>query len=281
MNYRHAYHAGNFADVIKHLVLTRIIAHLLKKDAPFRVIDTHAGIGLYDLEADEATRTQEWREGVARIGAPFEADAEAVLAPYRAVLASVKARHGASAYPGSPAIVREMLRSKDRGIFNELHPEDRQRLSARYNEVSNLKTLQLDAWDALHALIPPREKRGVVLIDPPFEVQGEMDRLVSELARAVAKWPTGIFAAWYPIKDPGALDRSLAPLQRFPRNVLRIEIHVGRPDDPTRLSGCGMAVVNPPWTLRTEMETVLPALAERLARQDYGAFRCDSLGAPA
>jgi 23S rRNA (adenine2030-N6)-methyltransferase len=281
MNYRHAYHAGNFADVVKHLVLTRILAHLLKKDSPFRVVDTHAGIGLYDLEADEATRTQEWREGIARLDTPFGAEVEAVLAPYRDVVASVKARHGAQVYPGSPAIIREMLRSKDRGIFNELHPEDYERLSERYNQVPNLKTLHLDAWNALHAMIPPREKRGVVLIDPPFEELGEMDRLVAELARAVEKWPSGILAAWYPVKDLRAVNRSLAPLGQFPKNVLRLEIYVERPDDPTRLTGCGMAIVNPPWTLQAEMETVLPALAERLARDDYGAFRCDSIGAPA
>jgi 23S rRNA (adenine2030-N6)-methyltransferase len=281
MNYRHAYHAGNFADVVKHLVLTRILAHLLKKDAPFRVVDTHAGIGLYDLEADEATRTQEWREGIARLDTPFGAEVEAVLAPYREVVASVKARYGAQVYPGSPAIIREMLRSKDRGIFNELHPEDHALLSERYNQVPNLKTLHVDAWNALHATIPPREKRGVVLIDPPFEEQGEMDRLVAELARAVEKWPGGIFAAWYPIKDLRAVNRSLAPLAQFPRNVLRLEIYVERPDDPARLTGCGMAIVNPPWTLQAEMETVLPSLAERLARDDYGAFRCDSIGAPA
>jgi 23S rRNA (adenine2030-N6)-methyltransferase len=281
MNYRHAYHAGNFADVVKHLVLTRILVYLAKKDTPFRVFDTHAGIGLYDLDADEATRTQEWREGVGRLDEPFDAAQEQVLAEYRGVLASVRERYGPSVYPGSPAIIREMLRPQDRGILNELHPQDFALLCERYNQVPNLKTLHLDAWSALHAMIPPREKRGLVLVDPPFEEPGEMDRLVEELARAIEKWPTGIFAAWYPVKDLRAVNRSLAPLAQFPRNVLRLELYVERPDDPTRLTGCGLAVVNPPWTLQNEMETVLPELAARLARDDYGAFRCESVGAPA
>jgi 23S rRNA (adenine2030-N6)-methyltransferase len=281
MNYRHAYHAGNFADVVKHLVLTRIIAHLAKKDAPFRVVDTHAGIGLYDLEADEATRTGEWQEGIGRLDEPFHAAQEEVLAEYRGVLASVRERHGPTVYPGSPAIIREMLRPQDRGILNELHPQDFALLAERYNQVPNLKTLHLDAWNALHAMIPPREKRGLVLVDPPFEEPGEMDRLAVELQRAIEKWPTGIYAVWYPVKDLRAVNRSLAPLAHFPRNVLRLELYVERPDDPTRLTGCGLAVVNPPWTLQNEMETVLPELAARLARDDYGAFRCESIGAPA
>ncbi len=278
MNYRHAFHAGNFADVMKHLALTRILAHLLKKDAPFRVIDTHAGIGLYDLATDEATRTGEWREGVGRLEEPFEPAVEDVLGEYRAVLAAVRERFGETAYPGSPAILREMLRPKDRGILVELHPADHEVLAERYHQVANLKALHLDGWTALGAMIPPREKRGLVLVDPPFEEPGEMDRLVAELRRAVEKWPTGIFAAWYPVKDLRAVDRSLAPLAGFPRPVLRLELHVERPNDPAKLTGSGLVVVNPPWTLKAEMETALPALAGRLARDDYGAFRCQEMG---
>ncbi|MCG6122109.1 MAG: 23S rRNA (adenine(2030)-N(6))-methyltransferase RlmJ [Microvirga sp.] len=280
MNYRHAFHAGNFADVLKHLVLTRIVTHLLRKEAPFRAIDTHAGVGLYDLTADEASRTGEWRDGVGRLDEPFAPEVEAVLAPYRAVLADIRARYGESAYPGSPAILREMLRPIDRGVFVELHPDDHAALAERYHQVANLKALRLDAWQALRAMIPPREKRGLVLIDPPYEVPGEIDRLVAELAAAIAKWPTGIYAAWYPIKDVRAIDRALAPLRDCPRPALRIETTIARPDDTGRLVGSGLIVVNPPWTLREEMETALPALAERFARGDYAGYRCEAIGAP-
>src|SRR5690349_6490240 len=151
MNYRHAFHAGNFADVMKHALLVRALAYLQRKEAPVRVIDTHAGIGLYDLAGDEAGRTGEWRDGIGRLGEPFGAEVEALLAPYRQVLAEVKARQGEQAYPGSPAIVREMLRRQDRGVFVELHPADHAVLAEHYNTVTNAKVMHLDGWTALHA----------------------------------------------------------------------------------------------------------------------------------
>ncbi|HEX2553649.1 MAG TPA: 23S rRNA (adenine(2030)-N(6))-methyltransferase RlmJ [Microvirga sp.] len=281
MNYRHAFHAGNFADVMKHALLVRILAYLQRKETPLRVIDTHAGIGLYDLSSDEARRTGEWGEGIGRLDTPFAPQVEAILAPYRAVVAAVRARHGPKAYPGSPAIVREMLRRQDQGVFVELHPKDHATLSERYNAVTNLKVLHLDAWIALHALIPPKEKRGLVLIDPPFEEPNEMQRLGDELLRAVAKWPTGTYAAWYPVKDLAPVDKVVKALDAaLGRPALRLELYIDRPDDPARLNGSGLLVVNPPWTLRDEAETLLPALAERLSRGRYGAYRCTRFGAP-
>jgi 23S rRNA (adenine2030-N6)-methyltransferase len=281
MNYRHAFHAGNFADVMKHALLVRILAYLQRKDAPLRVIDTHAGLGLYDLSSDEAQRTGEWGKGIGRLDKPLSAQAEALLAPYRAVVEAVRARHGARSYPGSPAILREMLRRQDKGVFVELHPKDNATLSERYNAVANLKVLHLDAWVALHALIPPKEKRGLVLIDPPFEEPNELQRLGDELLRAVAKWPTGTYAAWYPVKDLAPVDAVTKALNAsLPRPGLRLELYIERPDDPARLNGCGLFVVNPPWTLRDEAAILLPALAERLSRGRYGAYRCERFGAP-
>ena len=192
MNYRHAFHAGNFADVMKHALLVRIIAYLQRKETAFRVIDTHAGIGLYDLAASEAGRTREWAGGIGRLDGAFPPEVEEVLAPYRKVVADVRARHGASAYPGSPAILREILRRQDRGVFVELHPADYKVLNEAFNEVANLKVLHLDGWTALHSLIPPKEKRGLVLIDPPYEEPDELERLGGELLAALRKWPTGI-----------------------------------------------------------------------------------------
>jgi 23S rRNA (adenine2030-N6)-methyltransferase len=281
MNYRHAFHAGSFADVMKHALLVRILAYLQRKEAPLRVIDTHAGIGLYDLAGDEAGRTGEWVDGIGRLETPLSEEAEALLAPYRAVVEAVRARQGANAYPGSPAIVREMLRRTDQGVFVELHPQDHASLSQRYNAVANLKVLHLDAWVALHALIPPKEKRGLVLIDPPFEKLNELDRLGDELLKALRKWPTGTFAAWYPVKDLGPVDAVAKSLDAgCSRPGLRLELYVDRPDDPARLNGCGLFVVNPPWTLREEAEILLPALADRLARSGYGAYRVERFGAP-
>ena len=278
MNYRHAFHAGNFADVMKHVLLVRLLVHLAGKEKGFRVVDTHAGTGLYDLGAGEAERTGEWRDGIGRLEAPFAPAVEALLEPYRAVLDAVRRRHGPEAYPGSPGILRERLRPQDRGVLVELHPEDHAVLARRFNAVANLKVLGLDGWTALHALVPPREKRGLVLVDPPYEEEGELDRLAAEIARAARKWPTGIYAGWYPIKDASPVDRAASRLaEGIGREALRLELLVDRPDDPDRLNGSGLFVVNPPWTLAKEAEFILPALAARLARAGFGAFRVEPL----
>ncbi len=277
MNYRHAFHAGNFADVMKHVILVRVLTHLLKKDAAFRVVDTHAGIGRYDLAADEAARTGEWREGVGRLDEPFESEVERLIAPYREVLAQTRARHGPTAYPGSPQIVREMLRPQDRGVLVELHPADHAVLADRFVTAANVKVLHLDGWTALRSLIPPPERRGLVLIDPAYEASDELDRLTREMARAVRKWPTGLFMGWYPIKDPAAVERSLATLDGAGKG-LRLETMVDRADDPARLNGAGLLILNPPWSLEEEANTLLPALAERLARGAHAAYRCTRFG---
>ncbi len=279
MNYRHAFHAGNFADVMKHALLVRILAYLRLKDKAFRVIDTHAGIGLYDLAGDESGRTGEWLDGVKRLDLPLPPQAETLLAPYRDILASVRRRHGETIYPGSPAIVREMLRRQDQAVFIELHPADCQTLTERFNEVVNTKVLHLDGWLALKSLIPPKEKRGLVIIDPPFEVPGELSAMVAALDQAVQKWPTGVFAAWYPVKDMASIDEAAQRLDKTSiRPGLRLELLVDRNNDSSRLNGCGLFVVNPPWVLREEAEILLPALCERLSRSGYGAYRCEPFG---
>ena len=267
---------------MKHALLARVLDHLRTKETPFRAIDTHAGIGLYDLAGQEAARTQEWRSGVALIDEPLALEAEALLQPYRTALAAVRSRHGATAYPGSPALLRELLRPQDRGVLVELHPADRDALARRFRAVANLKVMRLDGWTALHALIPPKERRGVVLIDPPYEEADELDRLAGELVKAVRKWPTGIYVGWYPIKALSDVDAVAARLAaETPRPGLRLELMVERPDDASRLNGAGLFVLNPPWTLRADAEVLLPALAGRLSRAGYGAYRCDAFGPPA
>ncbi|KAB1075731.1 23S rRNA (adenine(2030)-N(6))-methyltransferase RlmJ [Methylobacterium planeticum] len=281
MNYRHAFHAGNFADVLKHLVLARVLAHLRGKPTGFRAIDAFAGLGFYDLAGDEAGRTGEWEAGWGLLDEPFPKEIETLLAPYRAAVAAVQARHGATTYPGSPALIREALRPMDQGVFVELHPVDAAILRERYNADPRTKVMHLDGWTALNSLIPPPERRGLVLIDPPYEVPGEFDRLGSRLAKAVARWPTGIFLAWYPIKDIAVLERMIAGLDAvLKRPALRLDLMIDRPD-ALRLTGTGLVVVNPPWTLADDASLFLPALAERLALGDYGAFRCEAIGAPA
>lgn len=276
MNYRHAFHAGNFADVMKHVLLVRILVHLRRKPAPFRVMDTHAGIGRYDLDGDEAGRTRESLGGIERLGEPFAPAVEVLLQPYREVVAAVRSRYGPRVYPGSPAIVREWLRGEDRAIFVEKHPADAETLRERFNTVRTAKVLALDGWTALGSLVPPRERRGLVLIDPPYEVVGELADAVPRLARAVAKWPTGIYALWYPIKDPRETETVCDALaEAVGREVLRLELFVQPPADRTRLNGCGLAVINPPWTLAEEARVLLAALAPRLARDGEGHAICE------
>ncbi len=279
MNYRHAFHAGNFADVMKHALLTRILAHLAKKETPFRVIDTHAGVGLYALDGDEATRTSEWREGIGRLAQPFSPEVEDILAPYRAVLATVASHHGELVYPGSPAIVREMLRPQDRAILVELHPQDAETLTERFNVVTNMKVLHLDGWLALHSLIPPKENRGLVLIDPPFEETDELARMGDALLKALTKWRSGMYACWYPIKDRRRIDLWAKRLDSLlDRPALRLELMIDDGRDVARLNGCGLLVVNPPWTLQAEATLLLSALAERLGLGVRGSSSVTALG---
>lgn len=275
MNYRHAFHAGNHADVLKHAILTRILAHLLRKETPFRVVDTHAGIGLYDLRSEEAGRTGEWRGGIGRMGEPFGPEVEALLGPYRAVLAGVRARHGADAYPGSPLIVRETIRPGDRAIAVELHPADHAALARLLVTAPNVRALHLDGWTALGSLIPPRERRGLVLIDPPFEQPDELRRLPERLARAVRRWPTGTYQVWYPIKDLAEVAAMAGEVAALVPGALRLELLVEPAGGPPRLRGSGLIVVNPPWTLRDEAAVLLPALAARLGVDGAGRARIE------
>lgn len=275
MNYRHAFHAGNFADVMKHALLTRILTHLGRKDTPYFVLDTHGGIGLYDLGADEATRTGESLRGVGLMEAPFNDAVEALLAPWRAALAQTRRRHGPDALPGSPLIVGEMLRPGDRALAIELHPADYALLKAALEPVPGVRALHLDGWTALNANIPPKERRGLVLIDPPYEKPGELLFAVDQLARALRKWSTGIMALWYPVKDPRSVDDAAARLQASGlRKLLRLELYIDRHGPPDRLNGSGLIIANPPWLLHDEARTLLPALAERLAPDGQGGAVC-------
>lgn len=277
MNYRHAFHAGNFADVMKHVVLARIIEYLKQKHAPFRVLDLHAGAALYDLTSAEAARTGEWREGVGRLyrdgscsPEPLPGPAEALLAPWRKALAAVNDGVRLSRYPGSPEIARRLVREEDRLVFNELHPEDYATLAARFGREKRAKVMQLDAWAAAKALLPPRERRGVVLMDPPYEVAEETKRALAGLAETHRRFPTGIFCLWYPVKaqaDANAMARRASALG-LPQ-MLRVEITQRRAEKRDRLNGSGLILVNPPWTLRAELKVLLPALAERLSDQEF------------
>ena len=283
MNYRHAFHAGSFADVFKHAVLCRILHYLRGKPAAFRVIDTHAGAGLYDLTGAEASRGGEWHDGIERLlAARLTEPVAALLAPYLDVIGALNERGRLRTYPGSPAIVRAWLRPQDRLIACELEPKAAAALGRSLRGDNRIKTIAVDGWSALSAYVPPPERRGLVLVDPPFEEDGDFHRLSHGLAGAHRKWATGIFALWYPIKDRGEPDALAKRLRRLGiGKTLRAELSVAPLSDPTRLNGSGLILVNPPWTLHGELSMLLPALAGVLGRQDQGGFKLDWLSGEA
>ena len=279
MNYRHAFHAGNFADVIKHAVLVRILLHLRSKPASFRVIDTHAGAGLYDLAGPEANRSLEWRAGIGRIlTAPIGAPARALLAPYLDAVAGFNAGGRVTTYPGSPALARSFLRPQDRLVACEIEPNAAAALMRHFGRDRCVRTVTIDGWTALKAYIPPPERRGLVLIDPPFEEAEDFARLARALEAACRKWASGTYLLWYPIKTQNAPD---ALARRFARagipKILRAELRVAALKEDGPLGGCGLVVVNPPWTLAGELATLLPELSATLADDGKGSHRLDWL----
>lgn len=279
MNYRHAFHAGNFADVVKHAVLVRILAYLRQKPAPFRVIDTHAGAGRYDLAGEEAQRSGEWRDGIGRlVGAPIAARMRTLLAPYLDAVAACNVVGRLTIYPGSPALASAFLRAQDRLIACELEPNAAAALARNLAGDLRTKAVAIDGWTALKAYVPPKERRGLLLVDPAYEDAGDFARLGQGLVAAHRKWASGIFLGWYPIKErtaPDALARRLRN-SGIPK-VLRAELSVAAPREPTRLAACGLIVINPPWTLADELAMLLPELAAALSGQSGGAHRLDWL----
>lgn len=266
MNYRHAYHAGNIGDVLKHAVLARLIAYFQRKDKPFRVIDTHAGIGLYDLSSPEMQKTGEWQLGIARIlAADIPEPVAGLLAPWLGVIAALNPDGDLKRYPGSPSLARNLLRPVDRLTLTELHPADFEALSAHFAGDFQVKAIHLDGWLALGGFLPPKEKRGLVLIDPAFEAIDEFDRMSAAVIRGWKKWQSGTFALWYPMKDAWSIRKMHADFRTAGlRDVLTLELNAGRSGPDTRMLGSGMTLVNPPYTLAEEMRTILPWLCETL-----------------
>jgi 23S rRNA (adenine2030-N6)-methyltransferase len=280
MNYRHAYHAGNFADVVKHAVLARLVAYLKQKDKAFRVIDTHAGVGLYDLSSDEAQKTGEWRNGIARLlDARLAPEAAALLEPYLEAVRAANPDGGLLLrYPGSPLIVRGLLRKQDRLSAIELHPQDFAALKTLFADDYQVRVLELDVWLALGAHLPPKEKRGMVLVDPPFEKEGEFDRLAEGLKKAHRRWPGGIYALWYPIKDRRAVKAFHEALAGSGiAKIMDIRFDLRPASDEPRLDGTGMIVVNPPFTLERELAVMLPALHSVLAESKRAGWQVEWL----
>jgi 23S rRNA (adenine2030-N6)-methyltransferase len=277
MNYRHAYHAGNFADVVKHAVVALILRRLLAKPQPMMVLDAFAGVGLYDLGGVEALKTGEAARGIQRVWPPPGGALGQGLAPYLDVVAALNPRGPLALYPGSPELARRLLRLEDRLVLVELHPDDCGLLRRNLGRDPRVQIHQRDGFEALPALLPPAERRGLVLIDPPYEQPDEATRLAKALGRAYRRWPTGVYAVWYPIKERAPADALLAALRGvIPRRLLVAELTVFARDQAFRLNGCGLALVNPPWQLDQALGDLLPRLQPLLA-QDGGGTRVEWL----
>lgn len=279
MNYRHAFHAGNFADVFKHALLVELLTSLHGKPAAFCFVDTHAGRGRYDLQGQEAERTREYVDGVQRL--VDSTSLPPLLEHYIALVRSFGLNKDGPLvqYPGSPAIAAMLMREQDRGILCELHEEEAAALRLALRGDHRFAIHQRDGYAALNALLPPAQKRGLVLIDPPFEAQGgEYAHIQNALEDGLARWPNATYAVWYPIK----LRESIAPFHRWlthcaARGVLVAELLLHPDNSGLRLNGCGVAIVNPPWQLEQKIGTWLPEMTRLLAQGRYGTSRVDWL----
>lgn len=277
MNYRHAYHAGNFADVVKHAILALVVQYMTAKPQPLRVIDVHAGVGRYDLAGVEAGKTGEWEGGVARLlAAPLPDDVAAMLKPY---LDAVHALNGAGAlryYPGSPLLARMLMRRSDTLVANELHPEDVELLKAEFKGAPNTRVLNLDAWVALKSLLPPPERRGLTLIDPPFEAVDEFVRLILGLSEALKRFATGTYIIWYPVKEPREVSRFLTRLRALGvHKLINVTLAVCGRDARAGLNETGVVIINPPYILKQQMEAIMPVLKDILAVGPGAAYSFD------
>jgi 23S rRNA (adenine2030-N6)-methyltransferase len=262
MNYRHAYHAGNFADCFKHALLLALLDAFARKPTSFFVLDTHAGAGRYDLDAEAAQRTGEAATGIRRL----LLRPSAPLSRYLGLVEQI------GLYPGSPTLVRSLLRENDRLACCELHPEDASTLRRRFYRDQQVEVHERSGWEALGALLPPREKRGLVFIDPPFEARDEFVTLADGLRRGQDRFSHGVFAAWYPVKHLPSVRGFHGTLARSGiRNIIAVELYLRDITIPDRLNGCGLIVINPPYQFESQAPLIATALLDALGDNEAGA----------
>jgi 23S rRNA (adenine2030-N6)-methyltransferase len=275
MNYRHDYHAGNFADVVKHVVLARVVTYMMAKPRPFRVIDTHAGAGRYDLLGPEASKTGEWRDGIGRIfAAHFPPAVTEIIEPYLNAVRAVNTTDELKVYPGSSLIARMIMRPEDVLVANELNAEEYGRLKRAFGRTKNTTILNIDARHAVKSLLPPKERRGVILIDPPFEAKSEFDDLAVAVKEAMARFSAGVYLVWYPLKDEVAAGRFVAEVTRDSSlEFLDVRFSVCAPFPGLGLTAAGLLVLNPPYLLRDELETLLPYFKDVLSEGTGSGFQ--------
>ena len=271
--YRHQFHAGNFADVFKHVLLVRLLLALRRKEKPFLYLDTHAGAGCYDLEHPWAQKNAEYRAGIARI---FDsAGAPPLAAPYLDAVRAANPQGRLRHYPGSPLIARRLLRPADRAVLTELNKKDCADLQALFARDRQVLVRQMDGYQSLKAHLPPKERRGLVLIDSSFDRKHEFRRLTDALASAHARWATGIYAIWFPLMERSAMrEFELGVVASGIRRIQWMDLRLNQRDSAENLDGCGMIVVNPPYRFAEEAAALLDWLARALPPRGKGVARC-------
>jgi 23S rRNA (adenine2030-N6)-methyltransferase len=273
MNYRHAFHAGNFADVFKHVALVSVLGHLRKKDAAFLFLDTHAGAGRYDLSHSASQRSGEYRSGIARLLAHSGAFRSPEITSYVGIVRQSAGadRSPITAYPGSPLIALAFRRPQDRLVLVEMNATEAESLRRAVGREPRVAVIEGDGYRELGAYVPPAERRGVVLIDPPYETGQEFVRVIDALRAAWRRWPTGIYVVWYPLTSRAESDRFRHALRESGlRRVLDARLEVLPADSPSGMPGCGLAFVNPPWQLDERLREILPELHALLAIDGAG-----------
>jgi len=272
VNYRHIFHAGNFADAFKHIVLIALIESLKNKDAPFCYLDTHAGCAQYDLDSESAKKTHEYRTGVGRIFK--QKNFPRLVQTYVDCIREINPDDTLHFYPGSPHFVRQLLRPQDHMILSELHATDFKTLKKHYHEDKQVATHHQDGWLSLKAFLPPKERRGLVLIDPPYEDPTEFFSVAEKIQPALKRFETGVFALWYPMKSNIARNPFYRDVKKLiTRPTLFVEISFWPEDGGASLHGSGMLIINPPWTLDTTLREILPWLWQTLSPHRQGEWK--------
>ncbi|EMP4394723.1 23S rRNA (adenine(2030)-N(6))-methyltransferase RlmJ [Vibrio fluvialis] len=264
LSYRHSFHAGNHADVVKHIVQSLILSALQQKDKPFVYHDTHSGVGRYDLTHEWSEKTGEYKQGIARLWQQTEVpeDIHSYLDAIKALNDNGELRY----YPGSPRVARAHLRSHDRMVLTELHPSDHPLLEQEFHRDRQVAIFKEDGFARLKGSLPPKERRGLVLIDPPYELAKEYRDVVQAIAQSYKRWATGIYAIWYPVVNRCDIDDMIEGLQGLGiRKILQIELGVSPDTNERGMTASGMIVINPPWKLESQMQSILPFLKEAIA----------------
>ncbi len=269
--YRHAFHAGNHADVLKHCVLQQILMYMNQKDKPYWVIDTHAGAGMYSLASDYANTKSEYLDGVARL---WDCDdLPPVLREYMNLIQLCNNKGDWSLYPGSPEVIRRTIRADDRMRLFELHPTDFEILQENFERDRQAKLFKSDGFASLKALLPPPTRRAVIFMDPPYEIKTDYPKVVDALEEGLARFAEGVYVIWYPILTRGDHIRMLESLRKLSEKTLNIAMTVQQPDEKGfGMLGSGLFIINPPWTLKDTMQDIMPYLVEKLAQYPGASY---------